>query len=152
MTVPRSDSWSDRDTSNWVWLAKITHPLLDDPIRVAVNTSDVTYGSEVYSKGSLSLVAPDFTDVQQTARVRVANINREAGLVIQRMITPCEMTLALVNADDPDTGAMEWPPMLIANAVGNAVEITGEFVSRFSPDDAFPKERATKDNAPGLFF
>lgn len=152
MTIPRSDNWAERDSSNWVWLAEITHPLLDTPIRVAVNTSDVTYGGEVYAKGSLSLVPPDFTDGQQSARIRVANVNRKAGLAIQRMVTPCELTLALVNADDPDTGAVTWSPMLIANAVGNAVEITGEFVSRFNANDAFPKQRAIKAIAPGLFF
>lgn len=147
----RSDSWSPRITTPWVWLAKITHPLLDEPIRVAVDSADVTYGGEVYTKGSLSLVPPNFAEGDQKAQVRVANIDRRAGLAIMRMVTPAQIVFALVNAADPDTGASVWPPMQIENATGNAVEITGEFRSLFNPRDAWPKERADKQTAPALF-
>lgn len=118
---------------------------------MAVDSADVTYGGDVYAKGALSLVPPNFAEGDQSARVRIANINREAGLAILSMVTPAQATFALVNADDPDTGAIEWPPMLLAQATGNAVEITGEFRSLVNPQDAWPKDRATKDNAPALW-
>ena len=151
MSVPRSDGWSQTITTTWVHVAKITHPLLDDSIRVSVDSADVTYGGEVYAKGSMGLVPPDFTESEQVARVRVANINRGLGLAIQRLVTPAEITIALVNAADPDTNAVEWPPLRLANAVGNSVEVSAEFRSRVSPQDRWPKESANKETAPGLF-
>lgn len=152
MTIPRSDNWAERDSSNWVWIAKFEHPLLDDPIRVAANTSDVTYGGEVYAKSSFGLVPPDFTDAVQSAKVVVANINRRAGRAVQRMVTPCDLTLVLVDTDDPNTGPVELMPLRIVNATGDAMQISAEFQSRFNPNDAYPKQRAVKDTAPGLFF
>ena len=148
---PRSDTWSPRITTPWVWLAGITHPLLEAPIRVAVDSEDVTFGGEVYAKGSMGLVAPNFAEGDQQATVRIANIDRRAGLAIMQMITPPEITFSMVNADDPDTGASTWNPMVLAQATGNAIEITGEFRSRVSQQDPFPKDRATKENAPGLW-
>lgn len=148
---PRADTWAERITTPWVWLAEISHPLLEDPIRVAVDSADVVYGGETYTAGSLSLVPPNFAEGDQKAQVRIANVDRRAGLSIMRMVTPASATFALVNADDPDTGASEWPPMLIASAVGNAVEITGEFRSLVNQNDVWPKETASKELAPALW-
>lgn len=151
MSVPLSESWQERPAGTWVWIAEISHPRLDEPIRVAVDTADVTYGGDVYRAGRMGFVPPNFAESEQVARIRVANTDRVAGSAIQRMVTPAQAVFALVDAADPDTGAEQWPPMLLVNVSGNAVEITGEFRSRIAPNDAFPKERADKSTAPGLF-
>lgn len=151
MSIPLSEGWNDRVTTPWVWLAKITHPNLESPILVALYDASITYGGEVYLPGRMGIVPPNFSERDQEAKVRIANVDRKASGTIMRMVTPCEIAFSLVNAADPDTGACTWTPMLLANATGNAVEITGEFRSRVNSQDSWPKIRATKENAPGLY-
>lgn len=151
MTADRQQLFRDEIEDPYICLVTLTHPFLEPPVRVATNSSDVVSNGETFLRGRLDVVPPNIKEGEQSARISIANVDRRIGLAAARLITPAQILIQVVNAEDPDTIDIEYPPMWLSNITGDALVVTGELTSQINLRDEWPNVRATKTVAPGIY-
>lgn len=152
MTADRSQLFRDRIEDTHLCLITLSHVSIEPPIRVAVNNENVVSNGETFIAGQMNVVLPKRGEGRTSAQITIANVDRRIGLAAQRLITPADVTFQVVDAAEPDTIDIDYPPMRLTGITGNALAVSGELTSRFNLQEPYPKVRATKTVAPGLYY
>lgn len=135
----------------YVALATVTHPLLEETLRFVINTSHVVSRGETYLASHAEFALPNRGEGRMAAQITIANVDRRIGDAVQTMLTPAEILFEVVDAQDPDTVEIGYPPMELTDVTANAIAVTSDLKGRLDLQDAHPKTRATRSIARGLF-
>lgn len=158
----------DRDASDDldVVLVIITHPDLDEPIRLSSDNTDrlslepLMYGTrstwrtpdgEPFLFIMMDALVPDEKDDAAAAASLVIEIlDSSLAEILTSTTVPAICAMAIVQASAPDYVNAEWTGMQMNDSEGDS----GQAVLRFSveplQDEWFPADRMTKDRMPGL--
>jgi len=133
-------------------LLTVTHQSLSTPIRIVNNTENITSGGEEFLATSFEAELPSDTERRvPTARITVSNIDQRLITALRSIASAPLFTLAVVNADTPDT--YEYGPIDLVlrdyQADANTIRLS------LSLDDftqeGFPNPRFDPVSFPGLF-
>lgn len=115
---------------------RITHADLVQPIRVANNTTAVTFdgtSGEEYAAFPFEVSLPDsLEDSPPTARLRISNVSREIGEALRSISTPASITLYVTRVVDASTNPavvaveMALGSFRLANVQVDALEVEAQ--------------------------
>lgn len=151
MTIDRSAVFQERIPEAYVALVTIEHPAIDPPIRATTNSSNLISNGETFLASRINLSLPTDKADGQNAQITVANVDRRIGLAAELMVTPAQVTFQVVNAEDPDTVEIDYPPLRLTSITANAMSVSGELTVPLNPQNAYPRTRATKTLTPAIY-
>ena len=136
----------------FILLLTISHAQLAAPIRVAHNSQDVTSRGNVFAAYPFQIDLPA-QDPERPPRVRLAIDNVDLAIVrsLRSISSPPAVTLEVVLASAPDTVEAGPFAMTLAGATYDANAIEGDLAFEDVLNEAFPGDRFTPANFPGLF-
>lgn len=150
-----------------VVLIKITHPLLDAPIRLSsdnterISVEPLAYGTRstwLTDDGSpflfilMGAQIPDETDEEPPAGSLVlANLDSAIAEVLTSTTVPAIVSMALVLASSPDEVEHEFLDMQLRSAEGDGDQIVLSFTKEPVLNETYPSDRMTKERFPGLY-
>lgn len=151
MTLDKRALLSNPIPDTYVVLVKISHPAMSDDIRVSTATEDLVSNGEEYLACQLLIKLPTRTNSLRTAEMSVQNVDSRIGQAAMAINTPCTVYLSIVKAESPDDVEIAYPPMKMTNVDANPIMVTGELLGWINKDEPYPKIRATKSIAPGIY-
>lgn len=150
-----------------VVLIKITHPLLDQPIRLSsdnterLSTEPLSYGTRstwLTEDGSpflfilMGAQIPDETDEAAPAgNLVLANLDSDIAEVLTSTTVPALVSMALVLASSPNEIEHEFLDMQLRSAEGDGDEIVLSFAKEQVLSEKYPSDLMTKERFPGLY-
>ena len=144
-----------------VVLAKITHPLLDEPVYLSsdpterLSTDPLLYGTRRGGQDWLfvlmgAIVPDDQKDTPPRASLVFDNVTREVVDQLRSIITPVSVDLTVVLASDPESVEAQCTDLKGVKASGSANQITLEISREPFTDEPWPSGRMTYERFPGL--
>lgn len=121
--------------------------------RAAINTENVTWRGEVYSRAAIAIELPDTRDGETRARGTISNVDRFFSRALDSARQRINCRLILINADAPDA-----PPLIdtmnllvIPSASGRSESIGFELAPRAGLLEPVPHKQTTKQEFPGIW-
>lgn len=150
-----------------VVLVKITHPLLDTPIRLSSDNTErlslepLMYGTRstwLTDDGSpflfilMGAQIPDENPEEPPAgNLVLANLDSDIAEVLTSTTVPAVVSMALVLASSPNEVEHEFLDMQLRSAEGDGDQIVLSFTSEPVLSESYPPTRMTKERFPGLY-
>ena len=150
-----------------VLLVKITHSLLDEPVRLTSDNTErlsiepLTYGTRstwLTEDGSpflfimMGAQIPDETEDEAPSGSLILDLgDSEIAAMLTSTIEPANVSMAVVLASSPNIVEFEFLDMKLAAADGDSGQISLSFSKEPVHEEAFPTELMTKERFPGLY-
>ncbi|MCR5856000.1 hypothetical protein [Mesorhizobium sp. J428] len=150
-----------------VVLIKITHPLLDAPIRLSSDNTErlsvdplayVTRSTWLTDDGSpfkfilMGTQIPDETSEEApSGNIVIADLDSEIAEVLCSTTVPATVSMALVYASSPDVVEHEFLDMKLRSAEIDGDQIVLSFSKEPVLEESYPAARMTKERFPGLY-
>lgn len=142
-----------RETSQvFLMLLEIDHDTLQQPMRFVANNEDITHQGNVYQNFPFMLALPDDDpDTIPEVQLRIANVDKRIGEVIEDTLERPTCTLKVVLAASPDV--IEYGPIELQMVSAEYESI--DAVAIIQDDDIMnariPKDAFIPSTHPGLF-
>ncbi len=151
-----------------VILIKITHPQIDEPIRLSTDPTErlglepLTYGTRSTWGGDgitrqthlfvlLAAQLPDDIDDQpQAATLVLEVVDRDMAALLRSTTTRASVDMAVVLASSPDVVEAEFLGLSLVSAEGDAGEIKLALSRDPITSEPWPARRMTRQVMPGL--
>lgn len=146
-----------------VFLLTITHPLLDDPIRLSTDpTTRITevplvYGTvsrgETFIYVGMKITVPDDKDRSPpSSRITIFDIDQDTIALIRAVSSPPpSVKMEMVLADNPDVVEIDIPKLEIISADYTREVVTLECVIDMLVSESYPAHSFSPAYFPGLF-
>jgi hypothetical protein len=148
-----------------IWFATITHPHVNDPIRIVNDGADFVRDGVTWRKSGFQVNIVSDTDQPPRAEFAFPNVDREAVFKFRHVSGPPEVTLEWISSAyfdisvDPrvvKAGETVAAALTIAGVFLRGVTITAETCSgtlmRMDPStEMWPNKIATEELLPGLY-
>ncbi|WEO73769.1 hypothetical protein [Agrobacterium vitis] len=153
----------------YVALFYITHPDLDEPVRLSTDNTErlsdepLMYGtrsswmdsntsSEPFYFVLASTILPsDLDDAPTSGNLVLENVDNDIAKVLRSFTTLATIHMAVVLASSPDYIEIEYRNMQIVSADLTAGEVTLSFSRQDIEEEKSPGGRMTRSQFPGLF-
>ncbi|MUZ66329.1 hypothetical protein V6582_05890 [Agrobacterium vitis] len=153
----------------YVALFYITHPDLDEPVRLSTDNTErlsdepLMYGtrsswmdsdtsSEPFYFVLASTILPsDLDDAPTSGNLVLENVDNDIAKVLRSFTTLATIHMAVVLASSPDYVEIEYRNMQIVSADLTAGEVTLSFSRQDIEEEKSPGGRMTRSQFPGLF-
>lgn len=120
--------------------------------RAAINTEDVTWEGDVYSRASISVELPQTGDGETSAQLVASNIDRILGRAINSATQRINVRLILIDSALPDAAIIDTKNLLvIPSASGSATQVSATLAPRASLLEPVPAKQTTKADFPGIW-
>lgn len=136
-----------------ICLLEINHPDLTQPIRVALDRSDVTSNSQTYVALAARIEPPDdFGSQSPKATIAIDNVGRELMTWLEASGGGRGATCTLRNVmrDTPDTVEYECT-LNLTNLSANWIEVQGQLGYENLLNKPAVQHQYRQDNSPGLW-
>lgn len=134
-----------------LFLLKIEHESLAEPIRVVNNQTDIVSDGETYVGLAFEIDLPSETDDQSRVNVRIDNVDRVIVDSLRAVTGRPTFTLSVVLADTPDQVEAGPYAMTLSEADYDAGQVTGVLVFEDILAEPFPGDSFVPSRFPGLF-
>jgi hypothetical protein len=151
-----------------VVLIRITHPDMDEVVRLSTDPTVRIDGADPVVYGTLSTwmtgdgspflfclvsaVTPDDKDDSPPqAALMFDNVDQDIGAVLRGFVTPATCDMAVVLAATPNRVEAEWQGFQIMSAGGDAGTISLTISQESIAAEPWPAGRMTRQRFPGLF-
>lgn len=143
----------DADGEVPLWLLTVTHAQLVDPIRVVLNTKQITSRGNIFLPFPFSLTLPEEREEQAPqAKLVIDGVDRTIVQVLRTIATPPLVTMEFVLASSPDIVELNFPPMRWKGIAYNVTTVEGILEGPRIFFSRFPKEVYSPTTTPGVFF
>ena len=143
-------------------LLTITHADMAEPIRLStdpterLSTDPVVYGSisrgQHYAFVPIAVVLPDDgDDAAPAASLEIDNTDRELIAAVRSITDAAEVTLEIIDADDPDVVEIAFPAMRIANVTYDRSIVRFGLAVDGLQAEPYPGASFLPSGFPGLF-
>lgn len=141
----------------------ITHPQVQDAIRVVSDIKDYVFGGLTYVGFPFDILLPSDSDGPPTATLSIQNVDRVIGDTLRQVSDPARMSIVIVSsadfdlAVDPRTEIGTAPEMFrydhgfLVDVEVDVLQVTGTIRGWDYRSELWPGLRATQDMCPGLF-
>lgn len=120
--------------------------------RAAINTEDVTFEGNVFSRAAISVELPQTADGETSAQLVASNIDRVFGRAINSATQRINVRLILIDAALPDAAIIDTKNLLIMpSASGSATQVSAALAPRASLLEPVPSKQTTKADFPGIW-
>tara|TARA_R110000851_G_C13102466_1_gene568879 strand:- start:15090 stop:15566 length:477 start_codon:yes stop_codon:yes gene_type:complete len=120
--------------------------------RAAINTEDVEWNGETYSRAAISVQLPQTADGETSAQLVASNIDRILGRAINAATQRINVRLILIDFAAPDAAIIDTRNLLvIPSASGSATQVTAQLAPRASLLEPVPSKQTTKAEFPGIW-
>lgn len=119
--------------------------------RAAINSEDVTFEGNVFSRASIDAVFPGTGDEAVEARLTASNVDRILGRALDAARLRVGCRLILVDASDMSVVIDTANLMVIRSGSGDSTSISVSLDSRADILDPVPSKRTTKQDFPGVW-
>jgi len=148
-----------------VLLVRITHPDLDEPIRLSsdpterISVEPLAYGTRSAWGGTVavhwfvlaSTVVPDDVDDAPAAATMILEaVDRDIASALRSTTARATVAMAVVLASSPDVVEAEWTDLQLVSAEGDAGEIRLSISRDPITSEPWPSRRMTRAAFPGL--
>ncbi len=146
-----SSLYKRRSSDPAVTLVKMTNAGWSEPIRLAACDRDVESGGELYRAAWFN--AEMVNDDGQTPRatLEIPNVDRDIGDVAAALVSPVDVTLAVVPLSDPDHREYYAPGLKLRGCDITEVSVTGEVSGTDYGKEPLGTIRVTPDRFPAIF-
>lgn len=121
--------------------------------RAAINTENVVWQGETYSRAAIQIELPETRDGETRARGTISNVDRFFSRAMDSARQRVNCRLLLINAD-----ALDAPPLIdtmnllvIPNASGRSDSVSFELAPRAGLLEPVPFKQTTKQDFPGIW-
>jgi hypothetical protein len=163
-TVPltlRNSLFAQQTSDVAVVLIEATHSLLDSPIRVSSDPTEVLsneprYYGTVHDGNNymfvwMSVMVPgEEEDSSPSTQIVLEDVEHQVGDLLRSFQTPATITLTLVSASAPDFIIQQWVDLKTVQAQGNAERCTLEISREPFTSEPSPAGRFSKRFFPGM--
>lgn len=134
-------------------LVTITHPSLETPVRVCLNTPgfDIVSNGYTFTATFFDVVLVSDNDQSPTARLRIANVNRQVGALIDEINDAPTVRIDVVLASNPDRLERSFKQMKLRRATWDASMVEGELALADFQNTPWPGTSTTPALFPALF-
>jgi Domain of unknown function (DUF1833) len=134
-----------------VVLLTLSHPSIDEPLRVCNDSQDVVSRGETFLSLPFIVTMPDDspTSVPQV-NITLDAIDRSFIQAIRSIDSAPSLLMELVLASDPDSVEMDWD-FVLRNVEYDAFSITGTLSYEQILDEPYPGDEVTPSTLPGVF-
>lgn len=148
-----------------VILMKITHPDLDDPVRLStdpterITTEPLVYGtrstwlttdSSPFLFVSLAAQLPDDLEgTPQAGALVLEAVDNDVNIILRSTTTPATVDMAVVLAESPDQVEAEFRDLEMVSAEGGKDTITIQVTRELLSAEPWPSGRMTRARFPG---
>ncbi len=141
----------------------ITHPGLNDPIRVVSDVMDYTVDGQTFIGMPFDYRLLSDTESAPQTQIRMQNVDRRIGLALRQIKERASLRLEIRSSadfdlsQDPRVEVASGAPVYafdqyeLVDVAVDAAEITGRVVLRDYAQEAWPGLRATQSRCPALF-
>lgn len=120
--------------------------------RAAVNTEDVTWQGDLYTRAAISVELPETRDGETRAQVVMSNVERIFSRAMNAATQRINVRLILIDIGAPDVPLIDTMNLLvIPSASGSSTSITGQLAPRASLLEPVPHRQTTKQDFPGVW-
>ena len=120
--------------------------------RAAINTEDVVWGGNTYSRAAIQIELPETRDGETRARGTISNVDRFFSRAMDSARQRVNVRLILINVDAPDVALIDTANLLvIPNASGRSDSISFELAPRAGLLEPVPSKQTTKQDFPGIW-
>lgn len=120
--------------------------------RAAINTEDVTWEGEVYTRAAISVELPETRDGETRAQVVMSNVERIFSRAMNAATQRINVRLILIDFGAPAVPLIDTMNLLvIPSASGNSTRITGQLSPRATLLEPVPHRQTTKQDFPGVW-
>ncbi|EWY36781.1 hypothetical protein N825_25440 [Skermanella stibiiresistens SB22] len=136
----------------YILLVRISHPDLEDPIRLAANQADVISRGARYVAYPMDVALPADKE-RETARVtiRIDNVDQMIVTTLRQIATPVSVDIEIVELDTPDLLEAGPYSFELASASYDALQVSGSLGYEPKLRNAWPDLRYDPATAPGVF-
>lgn len=133
-------------------LLNIDHTDLSEPLRLVLNTEEITSRGNVYLPFYFELTLPDDTaEKPQEARLRVDAVDQRMIAALLLITGAPTVSIEVVLATDPDTVELATVPLLWDEVKYTSVGLEGILRGPEVLLQDWPLDSFSPGNAPGLF-
>lgn len=143
----------DQETEQaFVILMTITHPMLDDPIRVTNNAVDLISGGNTYIAYPFMVSLPNEQEDQiPSVRLTIDNVSRNLTEAVESISSAATVAFSVVRAAEADViEAGPWT-FKLRNVTYDAFSLEGTIDSEDILNEPFPAPIYNPETTPGLF-
>jgi len=120
--------------------------------RAAINTEDVVWQGNTYTRAAIQIELPETRDGETRARGTISNVDRFFSRAVDSARQRINCRLILVNVDAPDVALIDTMNLLvIPNASGRSDSISFELAPRAGLLEPVPAKQTTKQDFPGIW-
>ena len=120
--------------------------------RAAINTEDVTWEGEVYTRAAISVELPETRDGETRAQVVMSNVERIFSRAMNAATQRINVRLILIDIGAPAVPLIDTMNLLvIPSASGSSTRITGQLAPRATLLEPVPHRQTTKQDFPGVW-
>jgi hypothetical protein len=120
--------------------------------RAAINTEDVTWRGNVYTRAAISVEMPETRDGETRAQLAMSNVDRLISRALNGATQRINVRIILIDFAAPDTPIIDTKNLLVMpSASGNSETVTGQLGPRASLLEPIPFKMTTREDFPGLW-
>ncbi len=139
-------------SETFVCLVTISHPDLDDDIRVCSNAQDITSRGNPYFAYPFKLQMPtQSVDQPPKAQIQIDNITPEIINTIRSITSSPTITFEIVRIGNLNAVEVEMPDFILNGVMYDALTITGDISVEQYLTEPYPAGAYTPGRFPGLF-
>ncbi len=141
----------------------ITHPTMDEIIRVVTDPENFTYGGEEYIGFLFDIEFLSDSDRFPETRLVIQNVDERIGKAIKDLIDPPRVKIEAIPLSEFDTSVIPRVPLgtpevayladklFLIDVEIDALQVSGRLVNWNYSQEVWPGTRATQNRCPGLF-
>ena len=135
----------------FVVLLEIDHADMTTPLRVALNTEDVTSNGNLFTAFPFTIIPPsDESDRINAGRIVFIDVTREIRTELLSISSPPTVDAQVVLASDPNSIQIQWPKLLLNDLIVEGIQISGQLVIEDFSKEPFPAAIMSPGRFPGL--
>lgn len=120
--------------------------------RAAINTEDVIWQGNTYTRAAIQIELPETRDGETRARGTISNVDRFFSRAMDSARQRINCRLILINIDAPEVALIDTMNLLvIPNASGRSDSISYELAPRAGLLEPVPSKQTTKQDFPGIW-
>lgn len=124
----------------------------DSILRVAVNTEDVTWEGNLYTRAAIHITFPQSGGGDTRAQLAASNVNRALSRALNAATRRISCRLILIDVANDTVPLIDTANLLvIPSASGRADKVTAELAPRASLLEPVPAKRTTKQDFAGIW-
>ena len=144
--------YAERTEELLLVLLTITHGELEDPLRLVLNTENITSRGEEYLAFLFDIQLPgEDAEAVPQAQIVFNNIDRRIVSILESTTEAPQLTIELIRWADPDTVEASWTGMTLGQVTYDVEKVSATLTYEDVSKEAFPVGTFSPGWFPGMF-